>query len=252
MASLAPARPIAVVTVCRNPGPVLLQALDSVRALADARTRHIVIDGASTDGTPAVLASAASSLSYWHSRPDGGIYDAMNQGWQAAPDDAWVIFIGADDRLLGLPTEHELAEFEREGCTLVFGTTNAGGMPFRSRFGPELRLRNTLHHQSLLVRKSAHPAPPFDARWRVYGDWDVNLRLWRSGLRATFSERLVAEAAPGGASAVQPLAETFAIARQHSGSAVAGIAWSMAAGSRTLRGTRRALRRLADRIGIRR
>jgi glycosyltransferase involved in cell wall biosynthesis len=238
-------RPIAVVIVCRNPGTRLQDAIASVRALDDPRTRLILIDGASTDGSVEVLRRLAPAFHHWVSEADAGIYDAMNKGWRAAPDDAWVLFLGADDRLLALPSADELTRLEDEGCDLVFGRTWSSGSAFRSRYGAELHLRNTLHHQSLLVRKAAHPTPPFDPALRIYGDWEFNLRLFREGRRAAASAALRAEAAPLGVSAVQPLAETFRIARRHGNSLLACAAWALAAGSRARRGATRALRRLA-------
>ena len=74
-----------------------------------------------------------------------------------------------------------------------------------------------MHHQSMLVRKSLSPAPPFDVRYRVYGDWDFNLRLWRSGVMATYSPSLGALADPGGASATRPVAESFLIGSRNCG-----------------------------------
>ena len=226
-------RPIAVVTVCRNPGAQLAGALDSVAALRDARVRHIVVDGASTDGTAEHLARAGHALHRWISEPDRGIYDAMNKGWVAAPANAWLLFLGADDRLLRVPPADEMREHEASGCALVYGSTEiAGGQTFPSRYGPELRLHNTLHHQSLLVRKDAHPEPPFDATLRVYGDWEFNLRLWRAGATARHSPTLRAQASPGGISALPPIGETWRIASRHSALPVALTAAAMAAASR--------------------
>lgn len=232
-------RTIAVVTVCKNPGPSLFEAVHSVRALADPRTRHIIVDGASTDGTPAYLHSIGSSLHAWISEPDVGIYDAMNKGWSAAPQDSYVIYLGADDRLVELPTAEELAGFEGRRCPVVYGTTCTGTTSFKSRIGAEIRFRNTLHHQTLLVRKDIHPAPPFDASYRIYGDWDFNIRLWKAGHRMQPCASLLADAGVGGASAIHPLKETFHIASRHSGIAAAVIATSMAAASRMRRRFRR-------------
>ena len=244
-------RPIAVVTVCKNPGLKLKASVESVGALKDRRIRHIVVDGASSDGTVSYLKSIEASLYFWSSEPDRGIYDAMNKGWAAAPMDSYIIFVGADDLLLGIPSTDELARLEAAGFEIVYGTTRSEAGPFRSRYGAELRLRNTLHHQSLLIRKTVHPQPPFDSRHRVYGDWDLNLRLWRAGVQAVRSESLIAAAASGGISAVQPLGETFRVARHNSGFAVATVAWTLAAASRARRVAVRNLRHLTARTGIR-
>lgn len=208
---------IAVVTVCRNPGACLPRAVESVARLNDPRVVHIVIDGASTDGTAEYLRANGRHLFHWVSEPDTGIYDAMNKGWAAAPEHSHILFLGADDQLLSLPSPQEIATTDACGAGIIFGTTIVGQMPFRSRWDRGIRFRNTVHHQSMLIRKSLSPMPPFDTRYRVYGDWDFNLRLWRNGVVAAHSPALKALADPGGASSARPVLESFLIARRNIG-----------------------------------
>lgn len=216
--------PIAVVTVCRNPGQLLARALESVQKLDDPRVRHIVIDGASTDGTVEFLQNYGGRLHRWLSEPDRGIYDAMNKGWSAAPVNSYIIFLGADDQLLSLPSTVEILAAEATGAEVMFGTTSVGARPFRSRWDGGIRFRNTVHHQSMLVRKRVSPTPPFDVRYRLYGDWDFNLRLWRRGVRAAHLPTLIAHADPGGASAARPVLETFQIGRRNCGAWTGAVA----------------------------
>ncbi|CAD5372638.1 hypothetical protein RA210_U200025 [Rubrivivax sp. A210] len=208
---------VTVVTVCRNPGPLLAGVVDSVAALERTDVVHVVIDGASTDGTVEYLRSESHRLACWRSEPDSGIYDAMNKGWAVAGPRSYVLFLGADDRLLALPSADELSAARARGDLLIYGDVVAHRTPFVSNFTAELRFRNTLHHQALLVSKLAHPAPPFDPRYRVYGDWDFNLRLWKQGARACYLSSLRSYASPGGVSSTRPLGEAFAIASKHAG-----------------------------------
>jgi glycosyltransferase involved in cell wall biosynthesis len=208
---------VTVVTVCRNPGGLLEQAIASVAALQRHDVAHVVIDGASSDGTMAYLRAMPHRLAHWQSERDTGIYDAMNKGWAVAGADSYVLFLGADDRLVSLPSAAELAQARGRGAVLIYGQVTVGETPFVSRFTEELRFGNTLHHQALLVDKGRHPEPPFDARLRVYGDWDFNLRLWRQGVRAEYLPSLRSQAGPGGVSSSQPLGETLRIVHRHSG-----------------------------------
>lgn len=208
---------VTVVTVCRNPGSLLTQAIESVALLRRPDVAHVVIDGASTDGTVDYLRSGRHQLAYWCSQPDGGIYDAMNKGWAIANPDSFILFLGADDRLLSIPTAQELGDAQDTGVVLIYGDALVGETRFLSRFSAELQIGNTLHHQALLVSKTAHPAPPFNTRFRVYGDWDFNLRLWKQGVRAGYLPSLRSYAHPGGISSRQPLRETFEIVRNHVG-----------------------------------
>lgn len=211
-----------MITVCRNHVTLLPRALDSVTRLADPRVRHIVIDGASADGTVEYLKANSECLHYWRSEPDRGIYDAMNKGWNAAPENSYIIFLGADDQLLSLPSTQEIVAARDAGISILYGTTDVGDLAFRSRWDRGIRFRNTVHHQSMLICKSVAPAPPFDDRYRVYGDWDFNLRLWRRGVKAAYSPSLKALADAGGASAARPVVESFLIGTRNSG-IVAGV-----------------------------
>jgi hypothetical protein len=141
----------------------------------------------------------------------------MNKGWTKAREDAYVLFLGAGDRLSSLPEPAFLAEAKRLKIEVIFGDADLGHVVFPSRFDDDIRFGNSLHHQAMLVWKAAHPAPPFDPRYRVYGDWDFNLRLWKRGARASYSPDLKSFAEPGGISESRPLAETFMIAMIHSG-----------------------------------
>jgi len=208
---------LTVVTVCRNPGALLAVAIDSVAAFARDDVAHIVIDGASTDGTVEYLRSNPRRLTWWQSEPDTGIYDAMNKGWALASADSYVLYLGADDRVISLPTPQELSAARDGKVALIYGDAIIGQTAFRSRFTAELLTANTLHHQALLVHKAVHPAPPFNTRYRVFGDWDFNVRLWKQGEKAAYLPSLRSYAGPEGISGSRPLDEVFDLVRGHAG-----------------------------------
>ena len=81
----APAYRLTVITVCRNALADLKPTVESVlrqKARGGISIEHVVVDGASTDGTPEWLAEqlAAGNIERCVSEPDRGIYDAMNKG----------------------------------------------------------------------------------------------------------------------------------------------------------------------------
>jgi hypothetical protein len=94
---------------------------------------------------------------------------------------------------------------------VIYGDVQIGGRLFRSNAGFGLRCNNTLHHQALLVRKSLHPTPPFDTRFRVYADFDFNQRLLKMGADFVHSPELRAYALPGGLSEKKAHLETLRI-----------------------------------------
>ena len=83
--SPAPSFQLTVVTVCRNALADLKPSVESVlkqKARGSITIEHVVVDGASSDGTPEWLAQqqAAGNIERFVSEPDAGIYDAMNKG----------------------------------------------------------------------------------------------------------------------------------------------------------------------------
>lgn len=88
---------ISVITVCYNSAATLGRALQSVADQDWTRVEHIVIDGASRDGTAGIIEQFRSRLAHVLSEPDEGIYDAMNKGLDRASGDI-VCFLNADDQ----------------------------------------------------------------------------------------------------------------------------------------------------------
>lgn len=88
---------ISVITVCHNSARTLERSLQSVADQDWSAVEHIVIDGASTDGTREILERFRSRLAYLVSEPDKGIYDAMNKGLAHATGDI-ICFLNADDQ----------------------------------------------------------------------------------------------------------------------------------------------------------
>lgn len=87
---------ISVITVTYNCLSVVNDCLNSVKTQSHADVEHIVIDGASDDGTLGLLEANRSDLAILRSEPDAGIYDAMNKGIRFANGDI-VGFLNADD-----------------------------------------------------------------------------------------------------------------------------------------------------------
>ena len=70
---------ISIVTVCLNSAATISDTLQSIADQDYPDIEHIIVDGASTDGTQAIIA-ASPSVSRFISEPDRGVYDAMNKG----------------------------------------------------------------------------------------------------------------------------------------------------------------------------
>ncbi|XDZ70423.1 glycosyltransferase family 2 protein [Alphaproteobacteria bacterium LSUCC0744] len=87
---------ISVITVTYNCASVVENCLTSIAEQSYTDVEHIVVDGASTDGTLDILNIYRSNFAVLLSEPDTGIYDAMNKGLALASGDI-VGFLNADD-----------------------------------------------------------------------------------------------------------------------------------------------------------
>jgi glycosyltransferase involved in cell wall biosynthesis len=94
---------ISVVTSVRNGEKFLPRCLESVHTAAEAvhgdpaiEVEHVVCDGASTDGTLALL--KAQTGVRWTSEPDSGQSEGFNKGVALAKGE-WICWLNADDEL---------------------------------------------------------------------------------------------------------------------------------------------------------
>jgi len=78
---------ISVITVSYNSRETIADTIESVASQTYPSVEHIVMDGASTDGTLEVLERFRDKLSKIVSEPDEGIYAAMNKGLSLATGD---------------------------------------------------------------------------------------------------------------------------------------------------------------------
>lgn len=110
-----------IITVVRNARRTVVDCLDSITSQR-MDLEHIVVDGASTDGTLDVLWDReVRGLIRLISEPDKGIYDAMNKGLEAARGHI-IGFLNADDIYAHADVLKRVAqEFEDDGVMACHG-----------------------------------------------------------------------------------------------------------------------------------
>lgn len=88
---------VSIVTVNRNHIDGLKRTMESLRAQRERNVEHIIVDGASSDGSASwATSNAAYERTTVISEPDAGIYDAMNKGLALATAPI-VTFLNAGD-----------------------------------------------------------------------------------------------------------------------------------------------------------
>lgn len=87
---------ISVITACYNNADTIADTVRSVLEQDYAEIEYLIIDGASTDNTLAVIEPFRSRIAKIVSEKDNGIYFALNKGLQLATGEV-IAFLHADD-----------------------------------------------------------------------------------------------------------------------------------------------------------
>lgn len=87
---------ISIVTVNYNGADFLERTILSVLGQGYENLEYIIVDGGSTDGSLDIIRKYEERLAYWVSEPDGGMYDALQKGFNKSTGDI-MGWINSDD-----------------------------------------------------------------------------------------------------------------------------------------------------------
>jgi glycosyltransferase involved in cell wall biosynthesis len=221
-ASDTAARPkVSVITVCRNARATIGRAIDSVHAQSFPDIEHIIVDGASDDGTQEYVAKRLRPQDCLISEKDGGISDAFNKGVALARGE-FVQILNADDWLSEDQIEVALEVANRTGADFVFGDLifyERGEPSFRYCGDPDYagKLRTHLpamNHPTVLARRAAYEKIGlFSREYQCAMEYDWFLRLHQTGARGVHDGRIVCHMTHEGVSN-RRFARTLAEVRQ--------------------------------------
>lgn len=197
---------ISIITAVFNGRDRIADCIESVLKQDYPYIEHLILDGASTDGTVAILRKYQDRIAFWKSEPDNGVYDAWNKGLELAQGE-WIAFLGADDLYLpnAISTYMELARRNPEAEFLCSrarldhptGYSPVFGGPWEwPRFATVMSTIHvgTMHRRNLFKRFGK-----FDASYRIAGDYEFMLRS-RDTLRTAFTPAITVVMRAGGLS----------------------------------------------------
>lgn len=179
---------ISVITATYNCVNTIDDCLASVQGQSHPDVEHIVVDGASTDGTIAVVESRHDCRGSLVSEPDNGIYDALNKGIARARGDV-VGFLHADDLYADTGVLARIAAaFADPAVEAVYGDlvyvrkedTGKVVRYWRSRpfFRRQLAWGWMPPHPTFYVRRELYQRfGAFDTTYRIAADYDCMLRV---------------------------------------------------------------------------
>src|SRR5574344_581929 len=195
-----------IVTITFNAEKVLNRTLESVFNQSYPHIEHIIIDGASSDGTLACVKEymKRSSLNSNEkkkkicSEPDDGLYYAMNKGLSQATGD-YICFLNAGDKLHFADTlETIVANAELDDTqaahlplpAVLYGETDIvdgdGTFLFKRRLSPpeQLNWRSFKYgmlvcHQAFYARRDIAQATQYDIKYKYSADVDWCIRIMK-------------------------------------------------------------------------
>ena len=200
---------ITYVTITYNAASVLQRTLDSVLQQDYPDIVHLIIDGASTDGTLKMVndyIERSNAADNGHriqvtSEPDKGIYDAMNKGLRSLDGD-YVCFLNAGDflpapdtvsRIITSLTSH-LSPLTSPLPAVMYGDTDIvdenGHFLHHRRLAPpehltwkSFRQGMLVCHQAFYARTDFAIATPYDQQYRYSADVDWCIRVMKAAAK---------------------------------------------------------------------
>lgn len=234
---------ISIVTITYNAEAVLQRTLDSVSSQTYHDIEHLIIDGASKDGTMDLVSRyKVRDLPYEVravSEPDKGIYDAMNKGLRLATGE-YIVFLNAGDTLHDEKTLDMVASSLQPAANsqqpaVIYGDTNIvddEGHFLRKRHlsvPDNLTWRSfkqgmLVCHQAFYARLDIARDIPYDLQYRHSADVDWCIRVMKEAERRHLPlvrvQGVVADFLDGGDSSKNhraSLRERFHVMRRHYG-----------------------------------
>ena len=171
-----------IITVCYNAADTIEPTLNSVDSQSFTDYEHLVVDGASTDATMALVEKHPNSRRRVTSERDKGIYDAMNKAMSFAKGQ-YLIFLNAGDAFHDADVLADFARIIHDNNipAVVYGQTNLvdGNRNYlapRHLTAPEvLNLDSFANgmvvcHQAFVALRRI--APGFNPRYRFSADYE--------------------------------------------------------------------------------
>lgn len=182
---------LSIITINYNDATGLKKTLDSVVKQTCCDFEHIIIDGASTDGSVEIIreyeSTLASNLSpfasrlKWLSEPDKGIYNAMNKGIKMATGD-YLLFLNSGDVLVDENVVYDfIVSDKRED--IVAGGTLLGVDERLPKYPPkvltyELFVTDSLMHAATFIRRELFEQYGlYNEQHRIVSDWEFFVKV---------------------------------------------------------------------------
>lgn len=150
----------------------------------------IVLDGGSTDGTREIIETYVDKLAYFHSRPDHGLYDALNQALRLATGD-YISVLNSGDRYTSPTSLRDSLVILDQGDLpeVIYGHSVEINPEWDREVrcipdNEQLKYHPTFRHGSCLIKREIHQQHPFPINTdhkNYSSDWQLLHDLYLKG-----------------------------------------------------------------------
>jgi len=199
---------VSYVTVVRNNTATLARTIESVQQQTYGNVEHIVLDGASTDGTLELIQQYADRLDYYVSEPDSGLYDAINKAVPLARGQL-ICILNSDDWLEPHAAEiavHRMREIGEEAALLMTAAFVRDGSvihewhPAFVHPGSYFTCANDCHNGIYATRAAYERSGPYDSSYKIAADFKWIMTCLESGARFVYTREPTVNYSLGGTS----------------------------------------------------
>ncbi|MFV8336885.1 glycosyltransferase family 2 protein [Flavobacterium sp. RSP29] len=224
---------VTIITVCYNRVLTIEKSIQSVLAQKYPDIEYIIVDGNSTDGTKAIIASYGDRISQYISEPDKGMYDAINKGLQLSTGDV-IGLMHSDDEFYDEDSISKIvASFEQdpkaEGVygNGIYVSNDAEERLIRDRIGGDFSLNKIksgwlpLHPTVYLKRSVVDKYGFYNLDFKIASDTEFLLRyLYQYKIKIRYLNAYIVKMRMGGMStnasrALEVLYEDYKIYKYH-------------------------------------
>ena len=165
---------LSIITIAYNNLEGLRKTFESLKGQSVQDYEWIVVDGGSSDGSVNFLKKTHAD---WQSKPDNGIYDAMNKGIDRATK-SHVLFLNSGDCLAHPQTLELIAERIEQGAYFIYGDALEDDLKktlHYKRAKPYTKISKGLftHHQSMVYHKNDLR---YDLQYKIASDFEFTYR----------------------------------------------------------------------------
>jgi glycosyltransferase involved in cell wall biosynthesis len=201
---------VSIITVCKNSQDTIERTIKSVVSQTCKDIEYLIIDGKSSDKTLGIVNKYKNNIDIIISKPDKGLYYAMNKGIERSSGDI-IYFLNSGDLLFDKNTVLKIIKiFKSRKSDIVYGDVafynphNLNKLILRRQNCVDRFFlgHGTISHQSIFTRRNLFEKfGKFDTQYKLAADYEWILRLFvKNRISSSYTNQTITKYLRGGLS----------------------------------------------------